>query len=275
MALRPRHSLAIALVLGCTTSNPAFEAGTESRGGTEDDGEASEGSPETGSDDADSASSEDSGADDVVEETGSDESSEGSDTDPTGGTCSAEQPMKIGEATSLDARQCPSKGFIRGHVFALNDGSFEIMDCGDCSLCPEGAPTWTVIVPAPLAAETLVEDECIDVFYDCDDPGHTELRNIAVMRGSMPTFVIGGPALPQAIWAWEPAPQDGAPCPTESCAENTEMRLQFVDGNLGEGENGRRSIFVYENDFELEILVRNAHYDAQSCEPVIVWVGKE
>src|SRR5688500_17422106 len=135
MTLRGGGWLALVLVLGCTGANPAFDpdAGAVS---ADDDGESSTGRATVS--DAESGVS--------IGASTSEDSSSG-DTDSTGdtgtgNTCSTTAPFQVGTATSVDGERCPSDGFIRGGLVAIDKESFSVRDCGSCDLCSDGAPTW-------------------------------------------------------------------------------------------------------------------------------------
>jgi hypothetical protein len=264
MSLRYGAWFAIALVPACTGSNPAFDRDTGAAGDTADD-----------DDDDDGESSEASGTSTGSESTSSPDSADTTDTEPSGAECSHAAPLAIGTATSLDARECPSESVVRGTISAMSPGSFDVVDCGDCSFCSREAPTWTFTLPEPLVPAELRVGDCLDVHYDCDGGDFTELRNVALMQGpSAPLLVIAAPALPESLGAWSPFVEGGAGCPTVACPENSEITLQFLDVGFNERETGRAHIFVDDDEIELDVSVGNAHYDPMKCEEVIVWVGK-
>ena len=148
-------------------------------------------------------------------------------------------------------------------------------DCGDCSACNELAPTWSITVPGPLVPKTLQLGECVDVLFDCDVGAFTELRNLVLFRGSStPALVIAAPALPQIVGAWAPTMQKGAACSTPACADSYEMDLHFLDATFSEGEGGRTHILIGDDIIEMDVFVGNAHYDHETCEEIIFWVGR-
>ena len=51
------------------------------------------------------------------------------------------------------------------------------------------------------------------------------------------------------------------------------MILQFLDAGFVAGKGGRTHVLFGDDPLELGVFVGNAHYDPQTCEEIIFWVG--
>ena len=259
--------LAIALACACTGANPAFDqdgSGTKDAG----DAEATTDLPQT-SEGEDATATLDASTGDAST------TAEPTTSDMGGQICSIAEPFEVGTATSREATRCPSDGFIRGTVSAVEPASLTVTDCGSCDFCSREAPQWTVTLTRPLLAEMVTVGECVDVFFDCDQGAFTELQNLVVAQGpDAPFLLIGAPNVPLSLGGWGPTVVPGAACATEACPGNTELALQFEDTLFAEGEGGTVSFETDRSSIVLDVLVENAHNDPTTCERRLAWLGR-